>query len=71
MTIRKEGLRIVMTCNGCGVVRQDQDGQRAVFRPYPEVWKEAQAEGWSAKRTADGKDWDHFCKECSKGASAT
>lgn len=63
MTIRKEGVRVVMTCNGCGLVRQDQDGQRAKWRPYPAVWKEAQAEGWTAKKK--GNDYDHFCGECS------
>jgi uncharacterized protein YceK len=62
--IRKEGVRIIITCNGCGQVRTDQDGQRAKWRPYPAVWKEAQAEGWTAKKNATGKDFDHFCPEC-------
>lgn len=65
MTIRKEGARIIYTCNSCGQVRPDQDGQRAKFKHYQQVWKEAQAEGWTAKKKADGKDFDHFCKECS------
>jgi hypothetical protein len=63
--IRKEGVRVVITCDGCGVVRTDQDGQRAKWRPYPQVWKEAQGEGWSAKKKADVSDYDHFCRECS------
>ncbi len=62
--IRKEGVRIVITCDGCGQVRQDQEGQRARWRPYPAVWKEAQAAGWSAKKKAQLSDYDHFCADC-------
>lgn len=64
MTITKEGARIVMTCNGCGLVRADQDGQRAKWRPHSAVWKEAQAEGWTSKPILEGKDYHHFCKAC-------
>lgn len=64
MTIKKEGVRIVTTCNGCGLVRTDQDGKRARWRSHSEVWKEAQAEGWTSKPTAKGNDYDHFCKDC-------
>ena len=62
--IRREQLRIVMTCDGCGTVREDQKGLRAKWRPHGDVWKEAQAEGWTSKQKPDGKDWDHFCPGC-------
>lgn len=65
MTISKEGVRIIYTCNGCGVVRTDQEGVKARFKPYPQVWKEAQAEGWTAKKMTDKSDYEHFCKDCS------
>lgn len=63
--IRREKLRIIYTCDGCGTVREDQDGQRAKWRPFKDAWKDAQAAGWTAKIKADGKDFEHFCKDCS------
>ena len=63
--IRKEnGGHIVITCDGCGQIRIDQDGSRAKFRPYTAVWKEAQAAGWTAKKKINASDWNHFCKDC-------
>lgn len=65
MTISKDGVRIITTCDGCGHVRRDQEGQRAVWRPYPAAWKEAQAAGWTAKEKQRVRDFDHFCPTCS------
>jgi hypothetical protein len=63
MTITKEGLRIVITCDGCGLVRRDQGGiARPRFRRNKEVWKEATDAGWMAKE--NGRDWKHFCPAC-------
>lgn len=66
--IRREKLRIVITCDGCGQVRQDQEGQHAKWRPYPAVWKEAMEAGWTAKKK--GNDYEHFCKDCASTEQA-
>lgn len=41
MTITKQGGRIIITCDNCGLARVDQDGQRARWRPNKTVWQEA------------------------------
>lgn len=62
--IRRDKLRIVITCDSCGTVREDQEGSHARYRPHKDVWKQAQGEGWTSKPKADKSDWDHFCKGC-------
>jgi len=64
MTITKEGVRVIITCFGCGMQRRDQDGVRARWRPNRVVWAEAMQEGWTAKPKDDGRDFDHFCPKC-------
>lgn len=64
--IKREGLRIIITCDGCGVIREDQEGRHAKWRSYPDVWKEASAEGWTAKKNDKGTDFDRYCRECSR-----
>lgn len=63
--IRRKKLRIVCICDRCGTVREDQAGQRAKWKQYKDVWKDAVAEGWTAKAKPDGRDFEHFCKDCS------
>lgn len=67
--IRREKLRITITCDGCGLVREDQDGSRAKWRPYPAVWKEAQDAGWIARKKPAAHDFDHFCPGCQPATS--
>jgi len=57
--IRRENSKLTLTCNGCGLVIQDER-----FRPNKIAWAQAQREGWTSKPTADGKDWQHFCSGC-------
>lgn len=64
MTITKDRLRIIIACDACGQLREDQEGQHAKFRKNAAVWKQAQGEGWTSKQKADGRDWDHFCPGC-------
>jgi hypothetical protein len=68
--IRKEGVCIIITCDGCGQVQKDQEGQRAKWRSHQAVWKEAQDAGWSAKKKLQVSDYDHFCPDCSAGSVA-
>lgn len=69
--IRREKLQTVVTCDGCGVIWQDQEGQRPKWRPHKDVWKEAQGLGWTAKKKLQVHDFDHFCKDCSAQAVAS
>ena len=64
MITKEDKVRIVITCDGCGVVRQDQEGQHARWRPNAAVWKEAQSAGWTSRQKADKSAWDHFCPGC-------
>lgn len=70
--IRKDGPRIIISCNGvgCYTIRRDQDGQPAKFRHNRVVWAEAQAEGWTSRKQETVHDYDHFCPTCSRKAAA-
>lgn len=67
--IRKEPkVRIVISCDGCGVMhitafRHDADGKfNFQVTNYAARWAEAQAAGWRGIKVA-GKGWQHFCSE--------
>lgn len=58
--IRREKSWAVITCDGCGLKRKDTE-----WRPYPKAWADAQAVGWISKPKPGGKDFEHFCRNCS------
>jgi hypothetical protein len=62
--IRKERGHIVTTCDNCGVVNVDQEGERASFKTFRKAWDELLALGWKAKRKPEGGDYNHFCPNC-------
>ena len=59
--IRRERSALRITCDGCGQFRQDTS-----YRSNKLAWDEAKAAGWTAAAKNGGKDWDHYCAECSK-----
>jgi hypothetical protein len=63
--IRRERSKFTLTCDGCGLVIQDQG-----YRPNNAAWAQAQREGWTSRPINDGKDWQHFCSGCPQQESA-
>ena len=63
--IRRDKLKITITCDGCGVTRSP-DAKN--WLPYPAVWKEAMEAGWTGRKL--DKEWAHDCPDCSKRAVA-
>jgi hypothetical protein len=64
MIRRENKIRIVITCDGCGLIRADQEGQKPKWRPNKDAWREAEQAGWTSRQKPDGRDWEHFCAGC-------
>ena len=64
MTIRREPKQpIIVSCDGCGEVHRNNLQGYPRFN-YKAVWAAATADGWTARKTDDGKDWNHLCAAC-------
>ena len=61
--IKREGRKIVISCDGCGVIcpTKLRDFQ---FFSYKYRWEEARGLGWLVSRGSNKEQWKHYCAEC-------
>jgi hypothetical protein len=56
MTIDRQHGKLILSCDSCDAAYEGNSAE------WNEVWPEAKAEGWKAKKI--GKDWVHACPDC-------